>query len=571
MRNNREKWEFFKSPLRPTLTTEEVMYYRRSLVQTLKAGVEIELNMPNRTSGKCNGSNIVCACKQVFTDTCWLVCANREACMSKRSPSTCEFINVCKECKDFGKEHTDCEKYKFKCSNMTCVNFVSACFSCGLFETDCKNCPDRFDEKGDPEYLRGCITKELKPSHNYGNVGPFGVHSIVTDGSLLGAGGVEIITNGRRVNFWEFYKMFSKILKVATKHGAWTNERCSIHVHLLASYYANVSKQLGNKSIPNNIQELERSIPEIVLANFHQLVRRYQNALTWMTMGLSDPDHFRRWEKFSVSVLDFSAIPMTMENVSNDISQACRTETSGGSKYSFVNYLLSHFDDNGDVSRLHVEMRQSDGMMCPSILAALPCLYYALIIKATEISRHGLLKIGDETWLDRAKKIKKAILNNRSSWGDAKGPHGRLSDTKNLYKYYDILTSESLEMIHQVKHILSTVGPAYEILVSLAERPVALRRHDGESWQGIEDSIAVPMNESTLLETSIDELVSLRIVTECKNIGEWKVEIIHELQREYDDMSIEGLDGSLTNYVEDGFGDGKFLWSRSLGTVMATF
>ena len=571
MRNSRERWQFFKSPLRPALTAEEVMYHRRSLTQTLKAGVEIELNLPQKSSGRCHGDNLVCACKHSKTDTCWMVCANKEACMSSRDPATCKYIHECKKCPDLNKGHTDCPEYEFHCANVLCSNFVSACFSCGLFEKDCANCPDKFNEESDPAYLRNCIIRELSPTKNYGRVGATGVHSVVPDGSLLGSGGAEIITNGRRVQYLEFYKMFKNILEVATKHGAWTNERCSIHVHLLATYYANISKQLNNKSIPNNVAELEKPIPEIVLANFHQLVRRYHNALTWMTMGLDDPNHFRRWEKFSVSVLEFSAMTSKMDIVSGNISDACKTETSGGSKYSFVNYILSHFDEDGDVSRLHLEMRQSDCMLCPSVLAAMPCLYYALMIKACEISRHGLLKVGDKVWLDRAKTIKKAILNNRSSWGDSKAPAGRMSDTSSLYRYYDVLISESMDMVHQVKHILTSIGPAYDVLVSLAERPVALRRYAGESWEQIEQSIAIPVNSVTLFETSIDELVSLRIVDECKNLDEWKIEITHELSKENDDVPIEELHNSLSKYVKYCFDDAKFLWSESLGTVMSTY
>ena len=571
MRNSREQWQFFKSPLRPVLTAEEVMYHRRALTSNLKAGVEIELNMPNRISGKCQGTNSICACKHVFTDTCWMICANREACVAKRDPITCKHINDCDTCPDFKKGHTDCKKYEFRCHDIVCNNFVSACFSCGLFEKDCAGCPDKFDEKKDPGYLRNQIIRELEPTKNYGRIGPTGVHSVVTDGSLLGSGGAEIITNGRRVNFWEFHKMFTKILSVATKHGAWTNERCSIHVHLLAAYYANVSKQLNNKSIPNNIEELEKSIPEIVLANLHQLIRRYQNALTWMTMGLSDLNHLRRWEKFSVSVLDFSAMTTKMDDVANKIAEFSVTETSGGNKYSFVNYLLSHFDDDGDVSRFHIEMRQSDCILCPSALAAMPCLYYALIIKACEISRHGLLKVGDKTWLDRAKTIKQSILNNRNSWNESKEPSGRMADTSTLYKHYDILIDESLEMIHQVKHILNTIGPSYDVLTAIAERPVALRRADGASWEEIEQTIAIPLNQATLFETSVDELISLRIVTECKDVNEWKIEITHELSREHDDMGPDDLKYNLSNYVESSFNEGKFLWSETLGTVMATF
>ena len=76
----------------------------------------------------------------------------------------------------------------------------------------------------------------------------------------------------------------------------------------------------SQESIPNRITELERDMPEIILANLHQLTRRYQNAMTWMFMGLNEPERMTRWEKFRVSVLEISALDRPMNEIMENVS-----------------------------------------------------------------------------------------------------------------------------------------------------------------------------------------------------------------------------------------------------------
>ena len=205
MRNDRKRWLFLKSEIRPVLTPEQVIYHRRALTQTLKSGIEIELNMPSKSSGQCRGENQICSCKYEAVDNCWKTCINKEECLSLRTKDLC--YNMGDEaCEKIGSDCSICDRYVFRCIGITCSNFISACFTCSLYEKECASCKYKFDETKNPNYLRNNMIKALSPTKNYGNVGSTGVHSITTDGSLLGDGGVEIITNGRRVSYWEFYK-----------------------------------------------------------------------------------------------------------------------------------------------------------------------------------------------------------------------------------------------------------------------------------------------------------------------------------------------------------------------------
>ena len=59
-------------------------------------------------------------------------------------------------------------------------------------------------------------------------------------------------------------------------------------------------------------------------------------------------------------------------------------------------------ENKNNINRFHVEFRAADCLLSPSATAAIACMYYALIIKAVEISRYGLTEVGDGEWLDRA-------------------------------------------------------------------------------------------------------------------------------------------------------------------------
>lgn len=558
MRNTRDRWCFFHHPSRPVLSPEDVAYFRRNLPRILKVGMEFEFNLPDKT-GSCKGKSSTCPCMHMHpASDCWIQCAKQEQCLNAKQYGSCG--QVTKKCKP--TDCAECDKYKFHCSSIHCVTFVPACYSCGLHEINCNECSHKYNPKLNPDNIRKTVTSELSPSQTYGIINKSGVHSIVKDGSLLGNKGMEVITTGRRVDYWEFFRMANNIIKTSVDRGAYINERCSIHMHVLTSYYQKMVEQNENHGVPNRINELERDIPEIVLANFHQLCRRYQNALTWMTMALDDPKRMTRWEKFRVSILEISAMLNKMPEVSNQVEN-----NSGGNKYGWANYKYTQYSHTGDISRFHVELRVMDGVLSPSIVAAIGCLYYALVIKAVEISRYGLLEVGDEEWMIKAKEVKSALLNNMKSYSDG----DRWGNTKRLHKYYDILIKESLELVHQLKHILIAVGPAYQVLEQLAEKPAALRRCDGQSWEEIEASFAVPMSSEGIFEAKINEYIDLRMVTECQNVGEWIEEISTAFQEDSpEDMEIpvDELPEHIKVFVENKRDDGEIIWSTTLGTVV---
>jgi hypothetical protein len=302
-------------------------------------------------------------------------------------------------------------------------------------------------------------------------------------------------------------------------------------------------------------------MPEIILANFHQLCRRYQNAMTWMTMGLDEPERMTRWEKFRVSVLDISAVTNSMQKVTQDVAQ-----NSGGNKYGWVNYNYCQFTDKGDIRRFHVEMRVMDGLLSPSAVAALSCLYYSLMIKAVEISRYGIVEVGDKDWLERAHATKKCLLNNMKGYQDG----DRFGDTSNLEKHYETLISESFDLISQVKHILMKLGPPYEILEKLAERPCALRRCDGSEWSQIEAELAVPLSKEDMFAQKLAEIIDLRLVDQCHDEQEWISEASNLLREDRElaiDPDDDTVEGRVVEYTTKKKNDGEMVFLDRIGSM----
>jgi len=538
-RSNKDKWKFIKHPIRDSLSVREVAYWKASLNKVLKVGVELEFNLPE-AKGVCKRSNPLCVCQHFQpNEECWKTCALESTCKRVQSGKACLFDR--------------------------CSSFVSACVVCNHFVTPCETCEFASDPNKDPEQLRNNIMVALNPSHHYGTIGNTGVHSVIGDGSLLGgkggkSKGVEVITVGRRVDYWEFFKMANKILTTATKNGAWLNERCSIHMHLLASYY---------HTDHSFYSELEKPVPEIILANFHQLVRRYQNALVWMTMGLKEEKRMTRWEKYRVSILEISALKQRMPHVKQQTY-----EISGGNKYAFTNYTNMQFDRHGDATTLHIELRYMDGIISPSIVAAMACLNHALMIKAVEISRYGLLKMPGTEWLNEARRMKEHILNNMKAYNEG----DRFGHTGNVLKHRDYYVRESLGLIQQLKHILLKTGPAYDVLEKLAETPAAIMRIAGSSWDAIEAHMRIPITNESALNLAVNEYIDLRLIDRCNTIEEWIKEVTISMWEDDDAKKtvmdneikeIPQLEKTIEDIVKEGQANGELIWSDRLGALVS--
>jgi hypothetical protein len=418
-----------------------------------------------------------------------------------------------------------------------------------------------YDIRRDPNYIRDSVGKQLKPSRFVGEHGAEGVYKVCKDHSLV-SDGVEVATVGRRVQFMPLYLMVKKIMDICRESGAYTDERCSIHIHLLASYLTRgfSDNDRGREYIRQEITELERSLPEIVLANFHQLVRRYHCALIWMTTAGETKKHLTRWSKFRKPVLPYSALKKKMVDVVEEVGSASKSKR----KYSMMNYQQIGFDEDGQVSRFHVEARYLDGCFSPSAVAAHACLLYGLLLKAVEISRHGVLRAGTKEYMLQQNEMLNHLCNGTESWD---GP--RHSDNSGLDPYIPILQAQSRDLVLLMKNTLTEETPADIILHKLSQRPLSIRRAEGETWEQIEADLAPTPAESSPVGAALVRLIDTVSVLECLTRIEWSSAAADQIAQETGAAASAEKTAEIAEEVraltEQGEKKNRLFWSADLG------
>jgi hypothetical protein len=552
MKSKKGKWLFFGDDSRMTpLNGEQVAYWLNLLPKIIKIGVEFEFNLTEQ-KGMCDGSNPDCDCIYIERG-CGNECARKEDCETIKIRENCanRMSPVCTtiDCES-------CGNFRLDCPQLYCVAYHPQCAICDDFRVNCDDCEKKYNKKLDPKNVRAEIKQILSPTNSWGLPGANCIAEVTTDGSLRGDKGVEIVTVGRRLEFKSFFEMCKNAIDAALKRRAYCDERTSIHLHVLTAYYRSLNKTGKERGEnPMNTNELEQPLPELVLANFHQLVRRYQNALTWMSMGLDNGDTLTRWEKYRGSVLPFSPYLVSMNRVKNEIMSQYKD-------YGFVNYDNCRFHSDGSVRTFHFEMRHMDNIPCPSIVTAKAILIYAMVIKAIEISRYGLLEVGDKDWMDQATKMKKTILNNcPTEFGS-----NRFSTTTDVMKYGEQFRDQSVELLSLVKRTLIEFGPqVYDQLLSLAERPVCFRRIDGQSWEEIEADFFVPLREEEEINHVIRQIVDLQMFLECKSLTDWFTLVWREMKGDFPQEVSKNI---MMKYVKGQIAEGKLQWSEPLGTVI---
>ncbi len=558
MKNHSDQWTFFKR--RGQLNEKEAVYWRNILERLLKAGIELEYNLPEK-NGSCNRDNFMCNCVATFTPkvkipnttACYEQCANWDNSLDASGQPVHPKDGNCQIAKEHG------------CAGMFCSSFKAPCPSCNKYDRGCNNCAELYDIRKDPNNIRNLVTNELKPTKFVGEHGATGVYKVCKDGSLLGDGGVEVATVGRRPQFFAIYDQMKKIMKTCTKYGAYTNERCSIHIHLLASYLNGSfdAEDRGKEFLNNEVTEMEKPMPEIILANFHQLVRRYHCALIWMGAAGTEMKHLTRWEKFRKPILAYSAAHRRMTSVVDEVRGASKQKP----KYAMMNYDPVKFNLEGDVTRLHLEARYLDGMLSPSVVAAHTVLLYALMLKAVDMSRYGILESGSEDYMNKQKEMLKYLCNNDGDWQGG----NRFSDTSHIRPYIPALQEQSMLLVRLVKSVLNDQSPADRILKSLAQRPVAMRLIDGQTWEQIEADLGPGEEAMGPVQQLLSQIIDTSSIGECDSGEEWIETAATQLANAGEDSPehIDSLRKTVEAYVTNQVTNGKLFWSKETGSYTA--
>jgi hypothetical protein len=561
MSNKRSVLKFQQKSSRPPLTRDQCSYWLDHLPKILKIGTEFEINLPEPTAplkGK-DSAQCVHASKPCVTD-----CVNLESCLTERHPAFCktretgQFLDKafacpatsdedCKSCKG-------CEGWALNCRSLNCASHTPYCSVCPSFSRPGQTI-EKADIRQDAESVRREMKELFMPSGFVGTVGESGALEVIKDGSLVG-GGIEVPTVGRRVHWQSFYNMSQGIIDPIVGRGGFVNERCGQHFHILAGYF--------KKNVHQKISELEVPLPEIVLANLHQLHRRYELAMFWIMSAGESMESLTRWSRFRQSIYQYSALRHKMGRIQKELAEniVCMGGTSQNGKYASVAYHFCDFDPEGNVETFHIENRIADGCLSPAVITAWAMLCYGLVMKAVRLSQYGVMEVGDNDFGALVKETSPMLIDGeRRSWDGT-----RFADTSGIGPSIPFLREISKEMVQLLKPELYNMGPAFNILMDLAEKPCSLRRTEGDSWDKIESDLYGPYAKtdepySFASEEEVRELIDLAGIVECEDVSTWVEEVAANLGQ--DPQAVEDA-------VESLLSSGRYRWSEAIGSLITT-
>jgi len=528
IQKKRERIRFQQRNGRPPLNRDETEYWLDFLPKVLKIGTEFEINLPSPERVLQVKENQPCVSAK---NPCASDCANLETCLVDRHPTFCltretgKFLNSKFKCP--AKDETDteacksCPAWMLNCRGANCSMYTPFCTICPSFKR-VGDVVESGDIRQDAESIRREMRELLQPTEFVGQVGKAGVLEVKKDNSLVNNGGIEIPTVGRRVHWQSFYNMCKGIVEPVVARGGFVNERCGQHYHILAGYFGDGSR------IGRAVSELEKPLPEIILANLHQLNRRYELAMFWIMSAGTRVESLTRWARFRQSIRRFSALHSRMNRIQAEMFEAIVSMNNSQEqkgKYAAVAYHFCKFDKEGNVATFHIENRIADGVLSPAVATAWAMLCYALVLKAVRLSQYGIMEDGSNEYREKVKEVSPHLIDGeRREFGEM-----RLADTSGLMPHIPWLRENATEMIHWLKPELSELGPAYDILLSLADKPCSIRLAAGQTWEQIEKGLYAPFQkgeENGLLRADeIREVVDLSGIVDCAHLEMWIEEV----------------------------------------------
>lgn len=341
---------------------------------------------------------------------------------------------------------------------------------------------------------------EFSPTQSLSNVGEYGIYDVKPDGSV--PNGMELITVGRRFNWKVFYDMNKRIMDKFQENEFYTTHHTGMHIHLLAGY-----SERGDR-------ELERDVPELILANYYQLHRIFAPELYFIASGGVTRHALTRYILFRRPPFDYTPMTKSMNEIQNGMNEKY-------GKYQMFNLNPVRFN-NRNVSRFHVEIRHPDTHLSPAYATALVALEVAMLNKAIELSQCGIISMKQEEY-DTRKNLFDKFANLGT--GDRDSDSTELTDGD-----IDSLGIMASEMIRWFKsEIVGISQSAYEILTKISVKPASLMRIEGNSWRMIEQSLYSPEVIDNENIDKITEMIILQQITDCFSAHNWKTKVSSRL------------------------------------------
>lgn len=307
------------------------------------------------------------------------------------------------------------------------------------------------------EFLPELIDR-LHPSQDLNNLGQYGVLDVISEHC-----GIEVQVIGRQPYYRALLKQFRELFALLPQ-GIRARPTCGLHYHLLT---------VG----------LSEPVPEIILANIWNLTRRYAPYLRFLTSAGAKPESLcrRRNHTSHLELVRHTPGVYSMQ----EIQQLLHNSEAVPKHQNFLNLEHLTFTRDGAVKDFHVEFRFPDADLSPTSIVAKTFLFLAMLLKSVEMSQYGVIHAGKfREW-----KRKKALLDMLSNNDGATAT----SDTSKVTpEVIEELRAGGRELMALLKPIFKRLehNPSFDILASIVEEPLSLRRIQGYSWPEIEAQLA---------------------------------------------------------------------------------
>lgn len=335
-----------------------------------------------------------------------------------------------------------------------------------------------------PEF-EDAIRQGLAPSGDLGRLGANGVLDVQTEHS-----GIEVRIIGRHPHFWALQQQYRAIMSVLKAHGARPRPTCGLHFHLLTP-------------------GLAEPVPEIILANLWNLIRRYAPELKFITSSGNRREALcrRRNHNSHLEMVKHSPATMTMA----EIQHILNTSRTVPKHQNFLNLEHLGFTANGDILPFHLEFRFPDADLSPTSVTAKTFLFLAILLKAVDLSQYGVIHVGKIGPWRRKIELLNMLSNNNGALAT--------SDTAAITDdIIEELRQGAFELLDLLVPTFDRFGdnPALDVLLALAEQPVSLLRCAGYNWDEIETRLS---GRAALDDIGLDK--TGRRLMQSIELGEW--------------------------------------------------
>lgn len=340
------------------------------------------------------------------------------------------------------------------------------------------------------EDFQPAIEKLLEPSRDMDRLGRLGVFDVVKEHC-----GVEVQIIGRHPHWDSLLKQYQQVVIPLLEQGIRMKPTCGLHFHLIG---------IG----------LAESIPEIILANLWNMARKYSPGLKYLTSGGDSWQGLcrRRQHNAHQEFVRQSPSSLSMPEIQANLMKSLDVPEH----QNFINLEHLEFDEGGAISTFHLEFRFPDGDLSAVSITAKTFLFLAMLLKSVEISKFGLLHVGRVQDWNRNKMLLDLISNNDGMLAT--------SDTsaisREMLEEYGNSARHLLEFLKSIFIVLD--NPAEIVLQELVERPISLRRIDGDDWQKIDADLASKITTPCLdqLDYKIIKIIELGLA-EGRDYDEW--------------------------------------------------